>query len=137
MLAFSQTPWMLPFTGLLLPLASLILGVSKQQRAFASPRVPLLDLGIKIPVAPAQVRVSAGPQVQPWAVSSATLCLWSMISIMAFPSSHPHWLWCARSVSFHVSLSSSRLFVLMLFKEEIKSFKKAVILSVGKLNSDF
>lgn len=68
MLVFSQTLWMLPFTGPLLPFGSLILGSSKQQRAFASPRVSLLDLGIKIPLAPAQVGLSAAPQVHPWAI---------------------------------------------------------------------
>lgn len=35
---------------------------------FASLVVSLLDLGIKIPLAPAQGRLSAGPQVHPWAI---------------------------------------------------------------------
>lgn len=37
----------------------------------------------------------------------------------------PLWLGCAISVSFSVSLPSSRLFILMLFKEEIKSLKSS------------
>lgn len=133
MLPFSQTPWMLPFTGLLLPLGSLILCISKQQRDFASPRVSLLELWIKIPLAPARWGCQqdlrccwAGPSTHRLSDSSATLHLWSVISWMGFPScSHPHWLWCTISVSFHVSLPSSRLFILMLFKEEIKSLKSS------------
>lgn len=118
MLAFSQTPWMLPFTGLLLPLGSLILGSSKQQRAFASPRVSLLDLGIKIPLAPAQVRLSAGPQVHPWAVRE--LCHTVLVV-------HNQLFTSLLAVVYNKCqlpcLPPLYQTILMLFKEEIKSLK--------------
>lgn len=101
------------------------LGQLQAAKSFCFSQSVTFRPGIKIPLPPAQVRMSQdlrcthGPSK-----SSATLSLWSIISWMGSPScSHPCWLWCTINVSFHVSLPSTRLFILMLFKEEITSLK--------------